>query len=247
MYLLCAVIVSLILASWPAGACTPVMTVGFLLMGTAFYGGFIFASVGLAIAVIIKSVLYARFAGYGKGRAAFDMVMGNIGSTIAGILIGGSVGSSALTLPGIMIAGLVLTAVASAVFSRDSKVMDPVSLSLLTCMAMLVAFILLMIVESSDPAKIGMDTASTVAYWGFKIGGLFFALVATLAISVVFEGAVIFRMHAKNESFPRKKILEAIIKANLWTFLLLSVAGALIALPVRWSTPGFLDLRMGGF
>jgi len=248
MYLLCAVIALLVLASWPASACTPIVApaLALMLMGTATYGVFVGSAVALPVAIIIKSAIYARFAGYGKGRAAFDMTMGNIGSTIAGALIALMVSSSVFLLLGHLFAAVILSSVAATVFSRDAKVMSPVKLSGLTCAAMIASLILLAIAYESDPEKIGIVASETTFYWGFKIVGVFFALVATLAVSVVFEGSVIFRMHAKDESFPRKMALEAILKANLWTFLLISVAGALIALPVRWSTPGFLDLHMNG-
>jgi MFS family permease len=231
-----------------ANACTPVATLAYLMTGTSLYGlaiggtggGPILALAMLAAAIAFKAAVYSRYAGYGKVRAAFDMFLGNIASTIAGVLIGITVASSSMTLPAIAVSTLVLGAVAASVFSKCAKVMNPWLLSLLTCFAMFASFVLLLLAESADPSKVMEDSSYALVYFALKTVGIFFAIAASLAISVVFEGAVIFSAHRKDESFPRDTVISALLKANVYMFLAISLIGLAFAIPNRWASPNFI-------
>lgn len=235
-------------ASLPASACTPVPVVGMLLSGSAPFAGFITGTlVGLLVVVAIKSMLFAHFASYGMRRGMVDMLVANIASTVPGLILGGLIASSSGIFIGLALSGCVLSIVAARVFAKGAATHYPSAtartLAVLTCAAMLGCFMLTSISLEFQPGEIVQDRATALAYWAFKTCGVFLGLGAAIAVSVVFEGAVIFRAHRKDEDFPHCRALDAVIKANLGVFLLASVAGALMSLPERLSTPGFLNIQ----
>lgn len=238
----------IVCANLPASACTPVPVVGILLAGSTPFAGFVTGTVvGLLVVVAIKCAIFARFAGYGIRRGLVDMFVANIVSTMPGLILGGLIASSSGIFIGLAITGCVLSIVAARVFAKGAATQYPSatarSLAFLTCGAMFGCFILTSMALMYSPWDIMQDRTTALAYWAVKTLGVFLGLGAAIAVSVVFEGAVIFRAHRKDEDFPHRRALDAVVKANLGVFLLASVAGALMSLPERLSTPGFLNIQ----
>lgn len=238
----------IVCASLPASACTPVPVVGILLAGSTTFAGFVTGTlVGLLVVVAVKCALFARFAGYGMRRGLVDMFVANIVSTVPGLILGGLIASSSGVFIGLAASGCVLSIVAARVFAKGASTQYPYatarSLAVLTCGAMLGCFLLSSMALMYSPWDIMQDWATALAYWAFKTCGVFLGLGAAIAVSVVFEGAAIFRVHRKDRDFPHGRALDAVVKANLGVFLLASVAGALMSLPERLSTPGFLNIQ----
>ena len=178
-------------------------------------------------------------------RGVIDMTLGNLFSTIPGILIVALVASSAFTLPALGLTGIAMCMITARMFARDLKVENPKAmatwLSFGLCIALLVSVVAFSVVESSDPAKIG-NSIPTAAYWGIKIVATFFGVCAMLIISVVFEACAIFGWRRKSAQFVAARSLDAIIRANVVALFLGALGGALYTLPQRFGTHGFLYL-----
>jgi len=245
---ICAILIISLACCAQSYACTPVATLAYLLLGSSSYGMLIggkfgnayFAIAFLVLAIIFKSALYAKFCGYPKRQAAFDMFIANIFSTIIGFIIGISVASTSLTLFAIIFAGMVLAVFASRAFSKGVDSVKPWVVTLLTCFGLLASFIFLMVAESFDPSDVMENKYAALSFFAVKAVGIFFALVATLGISAVFEGAYIFSRHKRQADFNRKQSLQAILKANVYMFLAISIIGLAVALPMRWDSPNFI-------
>jgi len=248
MFFFYAIIAAAILFCGSASACTPVATIAFLLVGSSGYGAVMSMGIGhpaaaiamLLLAIAIKAALYARYAGYGKKRAVFDMLWANVISSIAGFMIAMVVATSLMTLFGIIFMCLILGTIAARSFAKDTALMNPWLMSLLMCIAMFFSFFLLLAAETVHPNTVSESGIDASVFFAVKTLGIFFGLLATISISLVLEGASIFRSHRKDESFPRKKALHAVLRANVYMFLILSLIGAVFALPHRWASPNFI-------
>lgn len=227
-----------------ARACTPVATFIFV-GGTVPFAALLFKSfLAIGLAVAIKSALFAWSAGYSPTRSVVDMVVGNIASTIPGIMIAVLIGSSAATLLGLGIGLLVIGAVAGRLLTRLGGLERPVlrgyRLAMLTCLAMIISVCMFGFIEQTDIS----DRGTPAAYWMLKYVGVFFGLLSTLAISTIFEGAIILGMHQKPDArFVEKNVLNAIIRANLLTLLIMSLLGAAYTIPTRIQSEGFLFIN----
>ncbi len=241
-------IAAILLCCGTTSACTPVATLIFV-GGTLPFGALLFKSVFvLFLAIALKSILFAQLAAYGPIRGTLDMAMGNIVSTVPGVIIAGLIASTSSTFIGLGIAMLFIGAIAGRLVSRlgnlKSGILGGFGLAGLTCFAMFISYILFMLTENMNPADIIADNGIAVGYWVLKYIAVFFGLLVTLVVSGVFEGAVILFMHRRDkDGFDVRKVLGAVVRANLWTLFLLSVAGALYTLPTRLQTGGFLFIE----
>ena len=144
---------------------------------------------------------------------------------------------------------VVLGVVAGRVLTRLGGFTQPIlrgyGLSLLTCLAMIVSVLMFLITEqTTNMSAIVTDRGAVATYWALKYTGVFFGILSTLAISVVFEAAVIFRLHRKpGGEFVEKKVLNAVLQANLLTIFILSVAGAAYTISTRLQSDGFLFIN----
>jgi len=188
-----------------------------------------------------KALVYARYAGYGKVRAVFDMLGGNLISSIAGIFIGIFVGAAPmLVLPTVCVISVILGVVAARTIPKSTTRMRPGDLTAVACFALFTSVFLLAGAENSDPTS---NKAAAAGYFALKMAGIYLTFLATVIISAVLEADIIFSLHRNNSAFQRETSLIAVFKANLYVLLLLSVVGALIALPYRLSSPNFLWIK----
>lgn len=198
----------------------------------------------LIAAVLLKSFLYARFAGYGMARGALDMTIGNILSTIPGVLIIAIASTPPSTITGLTIIGLVMAIVIGRLLRKDLGTAYPyfsgIKISFALCVLLFLSFLACVGIESMDRWEIITSARSAAIYWAVKIAMVFAGLCSTLIISVVFEACVIFRARREKPEFNAPKLLDAILKANLAALFAGALAGALYTLPHRIQSPGFL-------
>ena len=76
-------------------------------------------------------------------------------------------------------------------------------------------------------------------YWFLKLGYIYAGLAVGIGMTTLWEEWVVFGF-AKPES--QTNFLPAVLRTNIYTFLLLALIGAVYALPERLSHPGFLLL-----
>ena len=76
-------------------------------------------------------------------------------------------------------------------------------------------------------------------YWFFKLGYIYAGLAVGIGMTTLWEEWLVFGF-AKPKS--ETNFLPAVLRTNLYTFLLLALIGAVYALPQRLSHPAFLLL-----
>jgi hypothetical protein len=161
------------------------------------------------------------------------MALANLVSTIPGVIIGALVASSAATVVGLVLLGT-LTAVVGRLFCRDLvgtrwHNMGMGWFALFTCVLALGSF-------AGGQALMGPPDplVAPVTYWSIKLFAVTTGFVASLVFTVLWEGVVVVRFA---EPAERPRVLKATLDANVWTFLVIFLVGALVALPVRMRNP----------
>ena len=244
---------SLLLLALPASACTPALTIVIPILGPAGFGTVAMGLLWMLPAVVaLKALLFGRLADYGVRPAAFDMVLGNIASSLPGVFItaGVLVATGFLPFVGTLaacgIAAWLVGRLAVRVFTADAGELrgifaQPKRLEVALFLALFIATLAAMFSNVMDGNDVDRFPPF---YWSLKYTTTFLGLLASILITVVFEAAVIFRRARKRGAAPDQRLLNAIIKANLWTFLIASVIGAAVRLPDRLRDPSFLDFSM---
>lgn len=240
---------SLLLAP-SASACTPALTIVIPILGSAGFGAVVLGVAWTLPAVVaLKAVIFARLAGYGARPAAFDMALGNIASSLPGLFITAGVLVATGVLPFIgtfaacgvaawLVGRLAVRVLAAEAGELRGIFAQPRRLEIALFLALFTATLAAMF--SNTMAANDVDRFPPL-YWTLKYATTFLGLLASILITVVFEGAVIFRRTRKRGAVPDQHLLNAIIKANLWTILIASLIGAALRLPDRLRDPSFLD------
>ncbi len=245
--------VASLLLTLPADACTPIFALVVPLYGTA---GFAVATSQLLwmlpAVVALKALLFGRLADYGFRPATVDMVLGNIASSLPGALItlGVLLATGIIPFFGTLVAcGLVAWLVgrqAAWIFTADAGELrgifaQPRRLEIALFLALFIATLAAIFPNFMDGNDVDRFPP---LYWTLKYTTTFLGLLASVLITVVFEATVIFRRTRKRGAAPDQRLLNAIIKANLWSFLIASLIGAALRLPDRLRDPSFLDFGM---
>jgi hypothetical protein len=94
-------------------------------------------------------------------------------------------------------------------------------------------------VVSYLPEQYGEASNSQIMiYFVFKWGMMFAGLLVTILITIGFEGGLI--LTCAPNGYVNNRTIRAVVAANIWTFLIVFLIGAIIALPLRMRHPDFM-------
>lgn len=228
--------ISLLIPS-PALACEPVVPFMQVMVPALALSGSILV---LAIAVIVKSVLFAFFERrLPHLRAAWRMFLGNVLTSFVGLLVGVMIASS----PGVWLVGVPLVCLLCWLPSRRLvKVaplewlgrLSPPALASIMTSALVVSCILFM------AGRGAIETHQLVLYWVIKLAAIFLALLASVTLTTVWEEWVIWRLSTRPEG---ASYFSSVLRTNLYVLVLVMALPAVLILPKRLKSPDFLAHR----
>jgi hypothetical protein len=211
-------------------ACEPIVPMVMLYSGTTLFGAIALKSgIGLLIAVVIKCLVFYWKSDFKNFRAIGYMSLGNVYSTIPGILLGMTFSVPTL----ILLAYPILLIPAHNM--REYKPFRRLGTFGSAAILFALLFISLFVFGVAMSAQEGPATG----YWALKVLYCILAVGISFIISVVCEDRVITFLYARKYK-TQKSFLDAVIWANIAVFLVIFGIGAAIALPQRLASPNFL-------
>ncbi len=218
----------------PALACEPVVPFMQAMAPALALSGSI---VVLAVAVVVKSVLFAIFERrLPRIHAAWRMFLGNVLTSFVGLLVGAMIASA----PGIWFIGVPLVYLLCWLPSRRLVKVAPLSwlartsaggLAGIMTSALLASCILFM------AGRGAIRTHQLMLYWIIKLGAIFLALLASVTLTTVWEEWVIWRLSSRPEG---KGFFGSVLRTNLYVLVLVMAVPAMLIFPKRLKSPDFL-------
>lgn len=211
-------------------ACEPIVPLFMLYSGTTLFGAIALKSgIGLLLAVAIKCLVFYWKSDFKNVRAIGYVILGNVYSTIPGILLG-----ITFSVPMLILLAYPILLIPS----HNMKEYKPFR-RLGTFGSAGILFVLLIISFVVFVAAMGAQEGPAAGYWGLKVLYCILAVGISFLISVVCEDRVITFLYTRKYK-TQKSFLDAVIWANIAVFLVLFGIGAAIALPQRLASPNFL-------
>jgi hypothetical protein len=214
-----------------AYACEPVIPMMFALGGPILLTR---SLVMLAAAVLLKCALFAVFQKeISFPLAGLFMFLGNILSTIGGLLVG-----LMMTSPGIVVVVLPIVFLLCWLPARRVHTIIPrwhlrsYVVALIMTVGLLASLFLFM---SAQSAAAHFDL---VGYWIAKLAAVYVAIIISMALSALWEEWVIWKMSrrpAEDNGF-----IKPVVRANLYTMLAVMLYGAILIMPERMRSNDFL-------
>ncbi len=222
-------------------ACEPVPVIWAALAGPGLTLSWAWKGLAaLACVVIIKSLVFAGYARMGWIRGFAMMILGNVVSTIPGLVIGVLMGAGPLSA---LLVGLALLYGTSLLAGRAfDKGFRKTSWSWLTASRFaslstlfgLGSGILLILITKGTLANL-----PPLLFLSLKALAFFFLMLCSIGITIGFEaGAVLFL--AGHRTVKPQHVLSAAVRANLVVFFAAFLLAALAALPIRMRRSDFL-------
>jgi hypothetical protein len=217
-----------------ARACEPILPLFKALAGANFVSS---SLLGLAAAVLIKCVAFACYEKSLSWPKAFCfMLAGNIVTSLIGIVIAGFAAAPALliSLPLLFMATFwaarqLLPRVAWPWIQK----LSPEHLAGFVVLALFVSYLLFGLATTQpDPPRL--------AYWIFKSGGLYAALLISMVITTFYEEWMVYVLARKPKEPP--SFYTAVVRANLLTLFVIMGCTAAYMLPQRFASPFFTIL-----
>jgi hypothetical protein len=228
--------VSLIVAS-PALACEPVVPFIQVMVPALALSGSILV---LALAVVVKSTLFVAFERrIPRLRAAWRMFLGNVFTSLVGLLVALMIASAAP----IWLVGVPLVYLLCWLPSRRLVKVAPLAWLARTPPAILATIMTGALLASCILFMAGRDAIRThqlVLYWTIKLVAIFLALVASVTLTTVWEEWVIWRLSARPEGAA---FFGSVLRTNLYVLVLVMAVPAVLILPKRLRSPDFLAKR----
>jgi hypothetical protein len=195
--------------------------------------------------ILIKSVLFAWFSDLNKFKAFGLMVGANFVSTAPGLLIGGSFIVPPIGAVIFLIGLPFLSYHIGGMFEDGFRKAGYGWLTqrkfcyLVVVLSLFSLFFVSQGVLSNFMFRYGEGTNQQITlYFIYKAIMMFAGLSVTLLLTIAFEGGVIFSLIDDDQTTQRNAC--AVVAANIWTFLIVFLIGAIIALPLRMRHPDFM-------
>jgi len=190
----------------------------------------------LAVAVVMKSLIFAFFErGLPWRRAAWRMFLGNILTSVVGVLVAGMIANFAIWLVGIPLVCLLCwlpcrRLVREAPLSWLSR-FSPLGLAVLMTMALIASCILFALNQEV------VFTPRLRLYWSIKVVAIFLALLASVTLTTIWEEWAIWRLSSQP---PGTGYFTSVLRTNLYVLILVLIVPAAMILPQRLKSPNFL-------
>lgn len=211
-------------------ACEPIVPMAMLYSGTTLFGAIALKSgIGLLLAILIKCLVFYWKSDFKNIRAIGYMILGNVYSTIPGILLGMTFSVPIFILLAYPV--LLIPAHNMREYKPFRRLGTFGSAGVLFAL-LLISFILFL-------AAMGAQEGPAAGYWGLKVLYCILGVGISFIISVVCEDRVITYLYTRKYK-TQKSFLDAVLWANIAVFLVIFGIGAAIALPQRLASPNFL-------
>ncbi len=226
-----------LLGAAPAAACTPVPPLTMLFVGgttAAALGGPV--SKALVLAVVVKSAAFClRPLPWSRASAFARMGAANLFSSVFGLLYLIFL-LAPVTLLVIFPIQLFLVAIAVralAEVTHDRYPIGAAGWTALLGMLLIAGFGLLLVSQRILSGELELGLAS---YWLLKWGSTTASLALGIAVTTALETSVLL-LRTGLPLADRKAVAAAALRANLVTFLVLALIGAVAVLPQRFASP----------
>jgi hypothetical protein len=231
-----AITALLMTAAGRAQACEPVVPFMQVIVPALALSGSILV---LAGAVLVKSALFALFERrLPRLRAAWRMFLGNVLTSIVGLLVAAMIANGAIWLVGVPLVCLLCwlpsrRLVEAAPLGWLARI-SPAVLAALMTIALLASCMLFMAGQGAISAH------RLLLYWIIKLAAIVLALLASITLTTVWEEWAIWRLSGRPEGVA---FFAAALRANLYVLVLVMVVPAALILPKRLKSPDFLARR----
>lgn len=169
-------------------------------------------------------------------RASFLMIIGNVLTTVIGVIAAVLIGSEPLFWIGALIVWPICVMPARrflAVTKRPwLKRFTPVSFAGIMAFALVVSCFLFAISSAF------VDSNHLVAYWTWKLAAVYVALIVSILLTAFWEEWVIWRLSDCSPDYTG--YVQPVIRANLIVLLFVMIFAAVVTLPQRLKSPNFL-------
>lgn len=228
-------LVAMLTVAGRAQACEPVLPFIQVVAPTLALSG---SMLVLAVAVVVKSALFAFFERRLPSlAAAWRMFLGNVLTSLVGVLVAGMIGSGPLWLVGVPLVWLLcwlpsrrlVKAAPLAWLSRTS----PAVLAVIMTSALLASCILFGV------GQVAIMAHQLLLYWIMKLVAIFLALLASVTLTTVWEEWVIWRLSRPEGA----GYFVSVLRTNLYVLVLVMAVPAVLILPKRLKSPDFLAKR----
>lgn len=221
----------------PALACEPVIPFMQVMAPALALSGSVLV---LLAAVVLKSALFALFEQrLSWAQAAWRMLLGNVLTSFVGVLVGAMIGSG----PGVWVVGVPLVFLLCWLTSRRFVEAAPAGWLARMSPAVLAIVMTLLSLASCVLFASGQQaiwTHQLKLYWIIKLTAIAFALLASVALTSVWEEWIIWRLSSRPSGagfFP------TVLRANLYVLVFIMAVPAALILPKRLKSPDFLAKR----
>ena len=193
----------------------------------------------LAFVVLLKSALFAIFERrIPRFRAALFMMLGNVLTSFIGLVAAAMIGSGAVWLVGVPIVFVLcwlparrLVEVAPLPWLARRS---PGGVAALMTAALVASCFLFMMGQ-------GAILANRLAlYWAIKLVAVYLALIASIALTTIWEEWAIWRLSSRPEDTA---FFVPVLRSNLYVLVLIMAVAAGLMLPKRLKSPDFLAKR----
>jgi len=220
-----------------AWACEPVVPFVQVMVPTLALSGSVLV---LLAAVLIKSALFALFEKrLPHLRAAVRMFLGNVLTSFVGLLVAVMIASS----PVIWFIGVPLVSFLCWLPSRRLVEVAPVRWLGRTSPGLIAGIMTTALLGSCILFTAGrgaLETHELALYWIVKLAAIFLALLASVALTTVWEEWVIWRLSSRPKG---TEFFAPVLRATLYVVLLVMAVAAAFILPKRLKSPDFLARR----
>jgi hypothetical protein len=190
----------------------------------------------LAGAVVVKSVLFTFFERrIPRLRAAWRMLLGNVLTSFVGLLVAAMIGSGPIWFIGIPLVFLLCWLPARRLV-REAPLrwlagISPASAAVIMTGALLASCILF---ASGQGA---ISSHQLLLYWIMKLIAISLALFASVTLTTIWEEWAIWRLSSRPEATA---FFASVLRTNLYVLVLVMAVPAVLILPRRLRSPGFL-------
>ncbi|MBI4713410.1 MAG: hypothetical protein HY762_08965 [Planctomycetes bacterium] len=238
IYPLFTLVAVFLLVGTTAYACEPMFGLGIALGGPAMWSAFTISLYGLIIAIAVKCLSFPFLVkDLHWFKAIIFMIVANIVSSIIGALLGASAVVAGLMIVFIPIVYLLSLGVGERI---KLSVWRPLTRFSKHTFASIITGLWFGSFFLFTGGIISADFHSYAGYWLFKILYVFVALLISFRLTTLWEEWVISALARQRE----KSYLRPVAIANLITFMVVALIGAIIMIPQRLDKPGFLILSL---
>lgn len=220
----------------PARACEPILPLMLALLPTVnLMNATRLGGAVLLAAVMLKSALFAAFERrLTVFQAALFMLIGNILTSAVGLLAAGILASGILWLFGIPIVWLLCLFPSRRLVGEAPRPWLAGRSAALVATLMTLTFALSCVFFIGAMVNIG---DRLTLYWVFKLAAVYCALVASLALTTVWEEWVVWKCASRPAG---THYFASVLRTNVYVLLVLMAVAAAFMLPRRLQSPDFL-------